>query len=178
MKNNISKLKNKLILTFGYGNRKNYDVFLEYLTGLTHKTKETGFLAGDFADEIKISRSETRFLRKSCLNKYQVNFVIDVRMTPRAWSRKWYGNKLQEVCEAHNVKYISKTALGNTSGQQKWIPPDREAADIALGEVAELAEQGTVLLLCAEMNFNRCHRTDVASHLIKLISDSQIEHLE
>ncbi len=100
MKNNISKLKNKLILTFGYGNRKNYDIFLEYL------------------------------------NKYQVNFVIDVRMTPRAWSRKWYGNKLQEVCEAHNVKYISKTALGNTSGQQNWIPPDREAADIALGEVA------------------------------------------
>ncbi|HEY9864263.1 MAG TPA: hypothetical protein V6D21_08825 [Candidatus Obscuribacterales bacterium] len=27
------------------------------LTGLTHKTKETGFLAGDSADEIKISRS-------------------------------------------------------------------------------------------------------------------------
>ena len=25
-------------------------------TGLTHKTKETGFLAGDFADEIWISR--------------------------------------------------------------------------------------------------------------------------
>ena len=39
-----------------------------YLTGLTHKTKETGFLAGDFADEIEISRSETRFLRKSYLN--------------------------------------------------------------------------------------------------------------
>jgi hypothetical protein len=30
-------------------------------SGLTHKTKETGFLAGDFADEIWISRSETRF---------------------------------------------------------------------------------------------------------------------
>ena len=142
MKKNISKLKNKLILTFGYGNRKNYDIFLEYQ------------------------------------NKYQFNFVIDIRMTPRAWSRKWYGNKLQEVCEAHNVKYISKTALGNISGQQNWIPPDSEAADIALGEVAELAEKGTVLLLCAEMNFHRCHRTDVASHLIKLISNSQIEHLE
>jgi len=37
------------------------------LTGLTHKTKETGFLAGDFADKINIYRSETRFLRKSYL---------------------------------------------------------------------------------------------------------------
>ncbi|MFM6190891.1 MAG: DUF488 family protein [Planktothrix sp.] len=142
MNNNIAELKKKLILTFGYGNRKNHDKFLEYL------------------------------------KKYQVDFVIDVRMTPRAWSRKWYGNKLQEVCEAHDVKYISKTALGNISGQKNWVPPDLEEADIALREVAELAEKGTVLLLCAEMNFHRCHRTDVASHLIQLISNSQIEHLE
>ncbi|VXD20057.1 hypothetical protein PL9631_490093 [Planktothrix paucivesiculata PCC 9631] len=34
---------------------------LPALSGLTHKTKETGFLAGDFADEIWISGSETQF---------------------------------------------------------------------------------------------------------------------
>lgn len=137
-----SKLSKGLILTFGYGNRKNHDQFLEYL------------------------------------DKYQVNFVIDVRISPRAWSYNWHRNKLQEVCETHNVQYISKTALGNTSGKQNWIPPNREEAEFALQEVAELAEKGTVLLLCAEMNFQRCHRTDVASQLNQLISNSQIEHLE
>lgn len=142
MKNKLSAIKQVLVLTFGYGNRKNYEQFLEYL------------------------------------KQYRVNFVIDVRMTPRAWSRKWYGDKLQEFCEAHDVKYISKTALGNTSGKQNWIPPNLEEADTALREVAKLAEKGTVLLLCAEMKPHQCHRTDVASRLIKLISNSKVEHLE
>lgn len=131
----------KYILTFGYGNRKNYDELLTYL------------------------------------QKFNVKCVVDVRISPRAWSRKWYADKIKEFCLSNNIEYISKPPLGNTSGKENWIPPDRDNADVALREIAEIAQTGTVLLLCAEMDHHRCHRADVANCLSKLVNTSVI-HLE
>ncbi|MEH2116223.1 DUF488 domain-containing protein [Nostoc sp.] len=133
--------KTRCILTFGYGNRKDYDAFLEYL------------------------------------QKFDVECVIDVRMVPRAWSRKWYGDKIKLFCELNNIEYISKTALGNTSGKENWIPGNQEEADIALHEIAKIAQTVNVLLLCAEMNPNRCHRKEVAHCLGNLVS-MPVKHLE
>ncbi len=133
---------NQYILTFGYGNRKDYQSFIEYL------------------------------------QKYDVKYVIDVRINPRAWSRKWYGEQINNLCKSKNIQYVSKTSLGNTSGKENWIPPDPKKADADLEEIAKIAHQaGTILLLCAEMNPHRCHRRDVATCLSKLIS-RPIEHLE
>jgi uncharacterized protein (DUF488 family) len=136
-----NEAKNKYILTFGYGNRKNYDVFLDYL------------------------------------QTFNVICVVDVRISPRAWSRRWYREQIQNFCISHSIKYISKTSLGNTSGKENWIPPNPEEAEAALIEIAELARRGNILLLCAEMNSHRCHRVDVANHLGKLLS-TPVKHLE
>lgn len=142
MSKKISKKSQKLcILTFGYGNRKNYEVFQDYL------------------------------------QNYDVKCVVDVRESPRAWSRRWYGDRIQSLCNSNNIKYISKTALGNISGKANWIPPNQEEAEQALSEVAEIARKGTILLLCAEMNHERCHRTEVANHLEELVS-IPVKHLE
>jgi hypothetical protein len=102
---------------------------------------------------------------------------VDVRERPRAWSRKWYGEKIQEFCNSNNVQYLSKTALGNTSGKANWIPPNQEEAEAALLEVTELAQMGNILLLCAEMDSRRCHRVDVANRLGELLSTT-VKHLE
>src|SRR6476469_5282693 len=138
--NESEQLENEYIFTFGYGNRKNYDLFLAYL------------------------------------QSYDIKYVIDVRKNPRAWTRRWYGDKIEEFCFSKNVKYISKIDLGNTSGTQKWIPPNQKKAKAALREVAEITQQGTVLLLCAEMNPDKCHRVDVAEKLAKLVS-LPVKHL-
>src|SRR6478672_3601709 len=127
-----SKQDVNYILTFGYGNRTNYDAFLEYI------------------------------------KEFKVTCIIDVRLSPRAWSRKWYGSQLEKVCNANDIKYISMPSLGNTSGTNKWTPPDVEEADRALLEVSNIAKLGTVLLLCGEMDSRRCHRVDVANQLHKL----------
>ncbi|PSB42005.1 DUF488 domain-containing protein [filamentous cyanobacterium Phorm 6] len=132
--------ENEYIFTFGYGNRKNYDLFLGYL------------------------------------QNYDIKYVIDVRKNPRAWTRRWYGDKIEEFCLSKNIEYISKIDLGNTSGIQKWIPPNLKKAKAALREVAEITQQGTVLLLCAEMNPDKCHRVDVAEKLAKLVS-LPVKHL-
>ncbi|MEL6458407.1 MAG: DUF488 domain-containing protein [Cyanobacteria bacterium J06636_27] len=128
------------ILTFGYGNRKDYQQLIEYF------------------------------------EQYKVLFLIDVRIRPRAWSRKWYGDAVEKLCISKGIKYISKSALGNTSGNEKWLPPSKIEAEKSLEEVAKCACHGTVLLMCAEKDWNRCHRTEVANELKKLV-DSSIQHL-
>jgi uncharacterized protein (DUF488 family) len=137
----LEQTTNNYILTFGYGNRKNYDMFLDYL------------------------------------QYFRVEFVIDVRERPRAWSRKWYGEQIKEFCNSNNIKYISQTALGNTSGKENWIPPNQEEAEAALIEIAELGKIGNILLLCAEMDSRRCHRVDVANRLGTLLS-TPVKHLK
>ncbi len=136
-----SKHSNKYILTFGYGNRRDYSEFLEYL------------------------------------ENFDVKCVIDVRKSPRAWSRRWYGDKIENLCHSRNIQYISKVALGNTSGTQKWVSPTPEKVNVDLREIAEIARQGNILLLCAELDPSRCHRVEVANCLNELVS-AKVEHLE
>jgi uncharacterized protein (DUF488 family) len=116
-------------------------------------------------------------LFSSYLETHQVRYVIDVRMSPRAWSRRWYGEQVKIFCESQDIQYISKTELGNTSGKKDWIPPDRQQADDALQEVAEIARKNAILLLCSEMNPQRCHRMEVSKSLSDLIK-ANIIHLE
>jgi uncharacterized protein (DUF488 family) len=133
--------KEKLILTFGYGNRKDYDVFLKYI------------------DEFKIA------------------YVIDVRLSPKAWTRKWYGDAIEKICQSVNIQYLAKPTLGNTSGRSNWIPPEPTAAAETLSELAKiLASNGNVLLLCAELDYSRCHRVEVAEELEKL-TNAAVKHL-
>lgn len=136
-----NKHSNRYVLTFGYGNRKDYNLFVEYL------------------------------------QKFEVKCVVDVRISPRAWSRKWYREQVEDLCNSKQIKYISKVSLGNTSGKENWIPPNDKEADAALDEVAEIADRGNILLLCAEMNPQRCHRTDVANRISQLVS-LPVKHLE
>ncbi|BAZ18902.1 hypothetical protein NIES4071_107870 (plasmid) [Calothrix sp. NIES-4071] len=132
---------NHYILTFGYGNRKDYYEFIQYL------------------------------------KSFDVKYVIDVRNSPRAWSRKWYGQEIEKLCESQDVKYISMPALGNTSGNSKWIPPSTSEAAQALEEVSQIIQSQTSLLLCAELQSARCHRTEVALKLQE-ITKLPVQHLE
>ncbi|MEE3717511.1 DUF488 domain-containing protein [Tumidithrix elongata RA019] len=140
MTNQSNSTKNS-ILTFGYGNRKDYDAFLSYI------------------------------------EEFNIAYVIDVRLSPRAWTRRWYGCAIEELCASKNIRYISKASLGNISGSHYWIPPKKDEVEESLLEVAEVLETGNVLLLCAEMDSSRCHRTEVANKLQKITS-APIKHLK
>ena len=137
---NTSANKNP-ILTFGYGNRRNYESLLNYI------------------------------------KKFNVNLLIDVREKPRAWSRRWYGEQIKKFCDEQGIEYLSETTLGNISGSNNWISPNQDKADEILEDIAKKYQSKTILLLCAEMDHNRCHRVEVAKELQKLI-DQPIEHLK
>ncbi|MFW6296235.1 MAG: DUF488 family protein, partial [Halothece sp.] len=135
--------QSRLILTFGYGNRKDYAILEEYL------------------------------------QQFSIKYVVDIRISPRAWSRRWYKDKIREFCLSKNVEYLSKTDLGNISGKENWIPPDRQKAEAELSNLAEIAHNDNILLLCAEMDSRRCHRTDVANCLENILElDAKIIHLK
>ncbi len=138
---NSTLSEEKCILTFGYGNRKDYDAFLKYI------------------DEFKVA------------------YVVDVRLSPRAWTRKWYGDAIEKICISNNIKYLAKATLGNTSGRSNWIPPEQAAADETLSELADILNTGNVLLLCAELDYLRCHRVEVATKL-QALTNASVKHLK
>lgn len=106
------------------------------------------------------------------LKKYSIDLVIDVRVKPRGWSFKWSEPYLKKFFEE---KYISVPELGNTTGTKTWIPPDWKKAKIKLKEIS-LLKGRTILLLCSEKEYTRCHRTEVAEMLSKM-SSTKIKHL-
>jgi uncharacterized protein (DUF488 family) len=141
---NLLKMENlsrPLILTFGYGNRSNYDALLKYI------------------------------------KEYKIDILIDVREKPRAWNRKWYGDQLEKLCGEQGIEYLSETTLGNVSGTIHWVSPHPEKVDRVLQEIAKESQSKTVLLLCAEMDYRRCHRVEVAKKLQEL-THQPINHLQ
>jgi uncharacterized protein (DUF488 family) len=132
--------ENFYILTFGYGNRSNYDSLLNYF------------------------------------KEYEISCVIDVREKPRAWSRKWYGDQIEKLCNDHKIEYFTSSFLGNLSGTREWVSPNPVKAEQILLDIAEKYIAKTLLLLCAEIDYKRCHRTEVANQLGKL-TQKKIQHL-
>jgi len=133
--------KQSLILTFGYGNRSNYDTLLGYI------------------------------------KEFKIDLLIDVREKPRAWSRKWYGDQLKKLCYQQGIEYLSEKALGNISGTSHWVSPEPEKVDQVLQDIAKKTQSKTILLLCAEIDYHRCHRVEVAEKLHKL-TYCPINHLQ
>lgn len=108
--------------------------------------------------------------------KHSISTLVDIRKSPKAWTRKWWKDKVSELCALNDVQYLSMPELGNTSGNAKWIPPDPEEAQKKLDFLLEIKTEN-VLLLCAELDYKRCHRTEVAELLHKLLEDSSVIHL-
>jgi uncharacterized protein (DUF488 family) len=111
------------------------------------------------------------------LELFNVKFVVDVRSSPRAWTRKWYGSEIEKLCQSKHINYISKTSLGNTSGNNNWIPPSESEAQLALLEISLITQSQTTLLLCAELKPSQCHRVMVAQKLHEL-TNITVQHLE
>lgn len=139
--NSLTDCTKNSIFTFGYGNRRDYDVLISYI------------------------------------NRFNITHIIDVRLKPRAWSRKWYADSIANLCSCQNIHYISRPSLGNISGCSNWIPPEPQDAQENLFELSEILETGNILLLCAELDCNRCHRTEVATKLQDL-TDASVTHLK
>lgn len=105
-----------------------------------------------------------------------ITLLVDVRRSPRGWSTIWSKVYLEKKLIDFGVKYLSLTALGNTTGTQQWIPEDLKEAGEALKYLESLIDNETFVLMCSEKDPLKCHRTEVAETLSKSLN-CQVEHL-
>ena len=131
---------------------------------------ELNLQVGDRSSPLAIGTDRNYGLLLEYIKKFCIVCVVDVRLSRKAWNRMWYGQEIEKLCSSEGISYISKTSLGNISGDNHWIPPDEKSANEALIEIAEIAKSGNILLLCAELDSNRCHRVDVAQKLKELVN--------
>lgn len=113
---------------------------------------------------------------KKYLTEHQIRYLVDVRLRPAGWSRIWHRDNLDKFCQNLGIDYISDQNLGNTSGKANWIPPDLALAKASLLAIEARLKQGPVMLMCAELDYTRCHRTDIATGINKL-TNCPIVHL-
>ncbi len=104
----------------------------------------------------------------SAIHKNNITYLVDIRLKPSAWTRRWYGTEIAKFCRSINIQYISMPCLGNISGKPEWIPPDLRAAKEGLQKLSEISKRDSILLLCAELDYRSCHRTAVAESIQKL----------
>ncbi|MEM6519625.1 MAG: DUF488 domain-containing protein [Cyanobacteria bacterium P01_C01_bin.70] len=102
---------------------------------------------------------------EAAISEYDIHLVVDVRKKPRGWSPLWSNFGLSKFCDSIGIEYLSKTALGNNSGNSKWLPPNPDEAESALNDVSIVSMNYSVLLLCAEKDWRRCHRAAVAERI-------------
>ncbi|MBL1079888.1 DUF488 domain-containing protein [Nocardia sp. 2] len=109
------------------------------------------------------------------LLREKVATVVDVRLTPISRKPGMSKTKLSLALEEAGVRYEHLKELGNPrdnralfrdcarAGRARFAEVlNSDAAGEALHRLRELAEQGTVALLCFERDHSTCHREMVA----------------
>jgi len=125
------------------------------------------------------------------LNQCEVQMLVDVRDLPISRKKGFSKSALATLCEENGIEYLHLPALGCP---KEIRHPYREDGDWAkytvrfkaylrgqgdaVTEVAQLAAEHRICLLCFEEDFNFCHRTYVAEFAaIKIGGPVRISHL-
>lgn len=113
----------------------------------------------------------------SYLIEHEITRVADIRLSPKGWSRIWWADELSEFCKQNEIFYLSYPPLGNTVKTANWVPSDEALAKKALDGLAFTLQNFSIMLMCAELDHKRCHRTEVAQALSEL-SGCPVIHLK
>jgi len=90
---------------------------------------------------------------------HRVETLVDVRSVP--WSRRWPWFRKRELAHAlreRGVDYLYQGGdLGGRPGPEGPVP--REAFEAAVSRMMTLARESRLVLMCAEADPGRCHRS-------------------
>lgn len=102
------------------------------------------------------------------LAKYGIQVIFDLRRVPESRDEHFNRDRLQELCDSHNISYVY---LGNElggprqTGHRAWI--ESEPFQRWLGIIRSKTEKRVCCLLCAERSPERCHRRTLADELAR-----------
>lgn len=119
-----------------------------------------------------------------------VSVLIDVRLTPLSRKPGLSKRRLSEQLHMAGIRYVHLPSLGNPrDNRDPFRANDPAALDrfreilrapagaAGVDEVAELAEDTTVALLCFERESHRCHRQLIADRLHELYPHLTVRHV-
>jgi uncharacterized protein (DUF488 family) len=124
------------------------------------------------------------------LEKNKIKTIIDVRLRPDKASmgiyRKSYSDDkgIQGLLKKKNIKYFSFIELGNVfMNYEDWRKRYQQflnnAGDILIERFQNMIQENqiemTFCLLCAEKDFNKCHRHLIADYLV--LKGHEVKHI-
>jgi uncharacterized protein (DUF488 family) len=100
------------------------------------------------------------------LQQHGISLVVDIRRFPRSKAPEYNGENLQAKLPQFGISY---TWMGDTLGgfRRGGYPRYMETDDYrdGISKLLELAEQGTLVLMCKERTDAGCHRRYIAETL-------------
>jgi uncharacterized protein (DUF488 family) len=108
----------------------------------------------------------------STLKEMNADAVIDVRHKPYCgWNKDFCGEVLKDKLAAEGIDYLWISDLGNTTRDIDNIKlvNERRGIEKVLAVVGQ-CEYDTVVLLCAEADEKRCHRSYVKDKLVAAVN--------
>ena len=124
------------------------------------------------------------------LMENRVDTLIDIRAVPHSRNRDYTKRNLESALRDRDIGYILKKELGSDKGIRNKVKSDgdydyffkeyeeslKDKTDI-IAEIAVVAKEKRVCLLCYEADYNKCHRRSVAGAVATLAEGCEITHL-
>ncbi len=100
---------------------------------------------------------------------YKIELIIDVRRFPSSKKFPHFNKEsLEKELEKNGIKYVHFPELGGFRKEGYKTFSQTEEFKKALGELLNIINNYTSVILCAEKYFWRCHRKYIANELYKL----------
>jgi uncharacterized protein (DUF488 family) len=124
------------------------------------------------------------------LLKNRVAVVVDIRAVPHSRNEEYAKANLEKTLRENGIEYLLRKELGSDKEIRDKVKSDGDydyffkeygqslkyKMDL-IRELAALAKDNTICLLCYEADINRCHRRAVAEAMVRLSSEFEPIHL-
>lgn len=114
----------------------------------------------------------------SCLEKYRIRSIVDVREVPNSRKQGFSKRSLSKVLQEHGIEYIHIKQLGSPRNIRHKLKEDKNYKAffraysnhldrnlIVIVEVMEHTFKATCCLMCFERNPEECHRSIIANKI-------------
>ncbi|MEM5829836.1 MAG: DUF488 domain-containing protein [Candidatus Aenigmatarchaeota archaeon] len=102
------------------------------------------------------------------LKSFGIDLVLDVRLWPSSKKFPWFNKEnLEKELAKEKIQYLHFPELGGYREEGYEAFSKSEEFSKALSELVKLVGGKTVLILCAELLWWRCHRRYIAKALVE-----------
>jgi len=124
------------------------------------------------------------------LKENNIEILVDIRAVPYSRNNDYAKKKLEMKMRENGIEYLLLTELGSPKDLREKVKADAdygfffreyerylEDKTKGLANLAAIAKEKCICLLCYERDINRCHRLSIAKWLVEKNGGIEITHL-